>query len=156
MIHSITPFLWFDGRAEEAMRFYTSIFPNSSIDAVNPMSVTFHLQGQKFYGLNGGPLYAFTPAISLFVSVATQADIDGLWEALTEGGAAGRCGWLVDKFGLSWQIVPTALGDLMSDDERSDYAVNAMMQMSKIVIEDLQPAELPTGAKPVVENTRSV
>jgi predicted 3-demethylubiquinone-9 3-methyltransferase (glyoxalase superfamily) len=98
MIHSITPFLWFDGNAEAAARFYTSIFPDASLDNVSPMMVTFTLQGQQFHGLNGGPEYTHSPAVSFFVRVDTQLEVDHLWNALTaEGGQPGRCGWLVDK-----------------------------------------------------------
>jgi predicted 3-demethylubiquinone-9 3-methyltransferase (glyoxalase superfamily) len=142
MIHSITPFLWFDGNAEEAARFYASVFIDSSLDSVSPMSVTFHLHGQKFFGLNGGPHYAFTPAVSMFVSVDTQDDVDELWEKLSAGGEPGRCGWLKDKFGLSWQIIPVALGDMMNDDDdaKSERVVNAMLQMGKIDISGLQRA----------------
>lgn len=142
MINSITPFLWFNDNAEHAARFYASVFADSSLDSVSPMSVTFHLHGQKFYGLNGGPHYAFTPAISLFVSVDTQADVDELWTALGAGGEPGRCGWLKDKFGLSWQIVPVALGEMMNDadDAKAERVVNAMLQMGKIDIAGLQRA----------------
>ena len=148
MIRSITPFLWFDSNAEEAARLYASIFPESSIDNVSPMSVTFTLQGQKFIGLNGGPTFTFTPAISLFVSVETQAEVDTLWDALLAGGGEpSRCGWLEDKFGLSWQIVPTALTDLLSDDdqEKAERVMTAMMQMVKIDIAGLQRAALADG-----------
>ena len=142
MIHSITPFLWFDGNAEQAARFYTSVFVDSSLDSVSPMSVTFHLHGQKFYGLNGAPHYTFTPAISMFVSVDTQAEVDELWLALSAGGEPGRCGWLTDKFGLSWQIIPVALGDMMNDadDAKAERVVNAMLQMGKIDIAGLERA----------------
>ena len=148
MIRSITPFLWFDSNAEEAARLYASIFPDSSIDNVSAMSVTFTLQGQKFIGLNGGPTFTFTPAISLFVSVETQAEVDMLWDALLAGGGEpSRCGWLEDKFGLSWQIIPTALTDLLSDDdqEKAERVMTAMMQMVKIDIAGLQRAALADG-----------
>jgi predicted 3-demethylubiquinone-9 3-methyltransferase (glyoxalase superfamily) len=143
MIHSITPFLWFDQNAEEAARFYASVFKEASIDSVSPMAVTFTLHGQKFYGLNGGPQYAFTPAVSFFVSVDTQAEVDELWSALTvNGGEPGHCGWLKDRFGVSWQIIPTAFGELMNDDddEKSGRVVQAMLQMDKIDIEGLRRA----------------
>ena len=148
MIRSITPFLWFDNNAEEAARFYVSIFPDASIDNVSPMSVTFTLQGQKFLGLNGGPTFTFTPAISLFVSVETQAEVDMLWDAfLAGGGEASRCGWLEDKFGLSWQIIPTALTDLLSDDDsdKAERVMSAMMKMVKIDIAALHRAASADG-----------
>lgn len=144
-MQNITPFLWFDGRAEEAMNHYLSIFKNAkalSVSRANGkvMSVTFELEGQKFMGLNAGPQYKFTEAVSFFVSCETQEEVDELWEKLSEGGAPGRCGWLKDKYGLSWQIIPKALGKLMSDPdpEKSKAVVQAMLKMNKIVIEDLQ------------------
>jgi predicted 3-demethylubiquinone-9 3-methyltransferase (glyoxalase superfamily) len=143
----ITPFLWFDGQAEEAMNFYVSIFKNGKVLSVNRangkvMSVTFELEGQKFMGLNAGPQFKFTEAISLFVDCETQEEVDELWEKLSAGGEKGRCGWLKDKYGLSWQIIPTALGKLMSDPdpEKSKAVVQAMLKMNKIVIEDLKKA----------------
>jgi len=143
----ITPFLWFDGQAEEAMNFYISIFKNAKVLNVNRangkvMSVTFELEGQKFMGLNAGPQFKFTEAISLFVDCETQEEVDELWEKLSEGGEKSRCGWLKDKYGLSWQIIPTALGKLMNDPdpEKSKAVVQAMLKMSKIVIEDLKKA----------------
>ena len=144
---TITPFLWFDGQAEEAMNFYISIFKNAKVLSVSRangkvMSVTFELEGQKFMGLNAGPQFKFTEAISLFVDCETQEEVDELWEKLSEDGAKGRCGWLKDKYGLSWQIIPAALGKLMSDPdpEKSKAVVQAMLKMNKIVIEDLQRA----------------
>jgi predicted 3-demethylubiquinone-9 3-methyltransferase (glyoxalase superfamily) len=143
----ITPFLWFDGQAEEAMNFYISIFKNAKVLSVNRangrvMSVTFELEGQKFMGLNAGPQFKFTEAISLFVDCETQEEVDELWEKLSAGGEKSRCGWLKDKYGLSWQIIPTALGKLMSDPdpEKSKAVVQAMLKMNKIVIEDLKRA----------------
>ena len=143
----ITPFLWFDGQAEEAMNFYISIFKNAKVLSVNRangrvMSVTFELEGQKLMGLNAGPQFKFTEAISLFVDCETQEEVDELWEKLSEGGEKSRCGWLKDKYGLSWQIIPTALGKLMSDPdpEKSKAVVQAMLKMNKIVIEDLKRA----------------
>lgn len=143
----ITPFLWFDGQAEEAMNFYISIFKNAKVLSVNRangkvMSVTFELEGQKLMGLNAGPQFKFTEAISLFVDCETQEEVDELWEKLSQGGEKGRCGWLKDKYGLSWQIIPTALGKLMSDPdpEKSKAVVQAMLKMNKIVIEDLMRA----------------
>jgi predicted 3-demethylubiquinone-9 3-methyltransferase (glyoxalase superfamily) len=143
----ITPFLWFDGQAEEAMNFYISIFKNGKVLSVSRadgkvMSVTFELEGQKFMGLNAGPQFKFTEAISLFVDCETQEEVDELWEKLSAGGEKGRCGWLKDKYGLSWQIIPKALGKLMSDPDpkKSKAVVQAMLKMNKIVIEDLQRA----------------
>ena len=141
-MHKITPFLWFDGRAEEAARFYTSIFKNSKVDSVSAMSATFHLEGQKFIALSGGPQFPFTEAISLFVDCATQEEVDELWEKLTAGGEPGRCGWLKDKFGLSWQIIPSILGEMLQDedDAKSDRVMQAMLQMDKLDINALTQA----------------
>jgi predicted 3-demethylubiquinone-9 3-methyltransferase (glyoxalase superfamily) len=143
----ISPFLWFDGQAEEAMNFYISIFKSAKVLSVNRvdgkvMSVTFELEGQKFMGLNAGPQFKFTEAISLFVDCETQEEVDELWEKLSAGGEKSRCGWLKDKYGLSWQIIPTALGKLMSDPdpEKSKAVFQAMLKMNKIVIEDLKKA----------------
>ena len=142
MMNTITPFLWFDGRAEEAARFYTSIFTNSRIDSLSPMSATFHLDGQKFIALNGGPQFKFTEAISFFVDCRTQDGVDELWEKLSAGGEPGRCGWLKDKFGVSWQIVPSVLGDMLQDEdeEKSQRVMQAMLQMGKLDIARLQQA----------------
>jgi len=147
-VQSITTFLWFDGRAEEAMRFYVSIFKNSRIVSTMPgpdgkiLTGTFELDGRQFMALNGGPQFRFTEAISLFVSCETQAEVDELWDKLTEGGAESQCGWLKDKFGLSWQIVPSALGRLLGDKDRkkAQAAMQAMLQMKKIEIKGLQEA----------------
>jgi len=144
---TITPFLWFDTQAEEAMNFYLSVFKNGKVLDVRRMdgkafTVTFELLGQKIMALNAGPHFKFTEAISLFVSVDTQEEVDELWEKLSAGGEKSRCGWLKDKYGLSWQIVPKALGELMGDpDPRKSQAVmQAMLKMSKIVIVDLEKA----------------
>jgi predicted 3-demethylubiquinone-9 3-methyltransferase (glyoxalase superfamily) len=144
---TITPFLWFDTQAEEAMNFYASIFGRSKVISVNRaqgkvMSVKFELEGQAFMALNAGPLYKFTEAVSFFVGCETQQDIDELWGKLTEGGAPGRCGWLKDKFGLSWQIVPTALGRMLSDKDaaKSTRVMTAMLQMDKLDLTRLQQA----------------
>lgn len=145
-MQKITPFLWYDGKAEEAMHFYLSIFKNGKVIRVNRMgtdgpvmSVSFELEGQQFHALNGGPMFSFTPAISFFVDCNTQQEVDELWDKLSEGGTQERCGWLKDKYGLSWQIIPSILGELLSSKEpgRSDRAMQAMLQMNKIIIADL-------------------
>jgi predicted 3-demethylubiquinone-9 3-methyltransferase (glyoxalase superfamily) len=144
---SITPFLWFDTDLAEPIAFYTSIFPSTTYnnDSEGPISsATIELCGQELLLLNGGPTHAgFTESISLFVSVETQDEIDDLWQRLTaDGGEAGRCGWLKDRFGLSWQIVPTVLGSLLgsSDRSRAKHAIDAMMTMDKLDISTLQAA----------------
>ena len=153
-MQKITPFLWFNDQAEEAMNFYTSIFKKSKIGSVSRygeggpgqpgsvMSATFELDGQEFMALNGGPLFTFTEAISFFVNCETQAEVDELWEKLTEGGEESQCGWLKDKFGLSWQIVPSVLGELLNDPdaEKAGRVMNAMLQMKKIDIAGLRAA----------------
>ncbi len=146
----ITPFLWFNGNLEEALKFYTSIFKNSKIVGVHRiggakgkiMTGTFQIEGQKFMALDGGPLFTFSPAISFFVSCKTQKEVDYFWEKLSKGGEKQRCGWLKDKFGISWQIIPTALGKLMGDKDpvKSRNVMNAMMQMTKIEIKELEQA----------------
>jgi predicted 3-demethylubiquinone-9 3-methyltransferase (glyoxalase superfamily) len=150
----INPFLWFNGNAEEAAQFYTSLFNNSKIESVmrygdagpgpkgTAMGITFQLEGQRFMALNGGPQFQFTPAISFFVNCETQAEIDHLWEALSEGGRKDRCGWLQDQYGLSWQIVPTVLGQLLqsADATRSANVMKAMLKMDKLHIDTLQQA----------------
>ena len=144
---SITPFLWFDTQAEEAMNFYASVFKRSKVLSVNRaqgkvMSVEFELEGQKFMALNAGPMYKFTEAVSFFVACETQAEIDDLWDRLTaEGGSPSRCGWLKDKFGLSWQIIPTALGRMNDTDPgRAGRVMNAMLQMNKLDVGQLRRA----------------
>lgn len=153
-MQKITPFLWFDGNAEEAMNFYISVFKNSKIVNVRRygeagpglkgtvMTGTFLIDGQEFYALNGGPQFKFTEAISFFVNCETQQEVDQLWEKLSEGGEKSRCGWLKDKFGLSWQIIPAALGQLLNDPdpEKSKRVMMAMLQMDKIDIEKLKQA----------------
>jgi predicted 3-demethylubiquinone-9 3-methyltransferase (glyoxalase superfamily) len=153
-MQKITPFLWFDGNAEEAMKFYTSIFKNSKLGSVSRygdagpgpkgsvMSGTFELEGQKFMALNGGPMFKFTPAISFFVNCETQQEVDELWEKLSAGGEKSRCGWLKDKFGVSWQIIPSALGELLGDKdpEKAKRVMQAMLQMDKIDIAGLRRA----------------
>ena len=140
---TITPFLWFDGQAQQAMNFYCSIFKDSKVLSSNPMSVQFELQGQRFYGLNAGPMYKFNEAVSFFVSVETQQEVDDYWTKLTaDGGEPGRCGWLKDKFGLSWQVIPSALTRMLGDKDpaKSQRVVAAMMQMAKIDIAGLEKA----------------
>lgn len=144
---TITPFLWFDGRAEEAMNFYVSIFKDAKVLSVQKkdgkvFTVTFQLLGQRFMGLNAEPIFKFNEAVSFFVSCETQAEVDAYWEKLSEGAEQSRCGWLKDKFGLWWQIIPSALMKLMGDpDPKKAQAVfAAMMKMDKIVIADLEKA----------------
>lgn len=150
----ITPFLWFDNQAEEAANFYVSILKNAKILSVSrygeagpgpkgsAMTVTFELDGQKFIALNGGPHFKFTEAISFLVDCKTQEEVDELWKRLTEGGKESQCGWLKDKYGLSWQIIPTILGELLSDPEpeKSKRVMKAMLKMKKIEIKTLQEA----------------
>jgi predicted 3-demethylubiquinone-9 3-methyltransferase (glyoxalase superfamily) len=153
-MQKITPFLWFDNNAEEAINFYVSIFKNSKLLSMNRygeagpgpkgtvMSATFQLEGQQFMALNGGPHFSFSPAISLFVNCETQQEVDELWEKLSAGGKKERCGWLKDKYGLSWQIIPSALGRMLSDrdPEKSKRVMKAMLQMDKIDIRGLKQA----------------
>ena len=141
-MQKIVPFLWFDGKAEEAAKFYVSIFKNSKVLSATPMSVTFQLEGQQFYALNGGAQYKFTPAISLFVNCETQQEVDDLWKRLSASPADEQCGWLKDKFGLSWQIIPTTLGKLLGDKDpaKANRVMQAMLQMKKIDIKALQRA----------------
>ncbi|SRR6266852_4719762 len=150
----ITPFLWFDNNAEEAMKFYTSIFKNSKIGRVTRygeagpgpkgtvMTATFELDGQEFMVLNAGPTFKFTEAISFFVNCETQQEVDDFWKKLSAGGQEGQCGWLKDKFGLSWQIVPSALGTMLNDADpaKSQRVMKAMLQMKKIDIAALKRA----------------
>jgi predicted 3-demethylubiquinone-9 3-methyltransferase (glyoxalase superfamily) len=137
MIKQIYPCLWFDGQAKAAASFYCAIFPNSKITAENPMVVKWELNGNLFMGLNGGPLYQFSPANSYVIECETQEEIDHYWDKLGEGGVYNQCGWLDDKFGVSWQIVPSVLGKLMSDPERSQRVVAVFMQMKKFDIQTL-------------------
>lgn len=150
-MQKITPFLWFDGKAEEAARFYVSVFKKAKMGIVSrygeagpgpkgtAMSATFQLKGQEFMALNGGPVFTFSPAISFFVNCASQEEVDDLWEKLSEGGEKQQCGWLKDKYGVSWQIVPTVLGELLSnpDREKSQRVMKAMLTMTKIEISGL-------------------
>jgi predicted 3-demethylubiquinone-9 3-methyltransferase (glyoxalase superfamily) len=153
-MQKITPFLWFETQAEEAANFYVSLFKDSRITSVSRygeggpgkagtvMMVNFQLEGQEFIALNGGPEFTFSPAISFFVDCATQAEVDRLWEKLIEGGEEVQCGWLKDKYGLSWQIVPSGLSDLLNgkDAEGSRRAMQAMLQMKKLDIEKMRQA----------------
>ena len=153
-MNEITPFLWFDTEGEEAATLYTSDFPNSRILDVSrygsagprpegmAMTVSFELEGRKFVALNGGPQYTFTEAVSFQVSCATQDEVDRFWSALSEGGEEGPCGWLKDRFGLSWQIVPTRLPELLGDPdpEKAQRVMQAMLQMKKIEIDELERA----------------
>ena len=145
----ITPFLWFDGKAEEAMNFYTSVFKNSKIVSVQRQSEngpvftgTFQIEGQKFHVLNGGPMFKFTEAISFFVNCTTQKEVDELWYKLSEGGEEQQCGWLKDKFGVSWQIIPAILMKLLYDKDpaKAQRVTNAMFKMRKIDIQTLKQA----------------
>ncbi len=153
-MQKITPFLWFDDKAEEAMNFYMSIFKNSKTVSISRygdagpgpkgsvMVANFELDGQQFIALNGGPNYKFTPAVSFVVNCETQQEVDDLWGKLSAGGATNVCGWLTDKYGLSWQIVPTLLGKLMKDPnpEKTNRVMAALMQMTKLDIATLQQA----------------
>ena len=137
MTNQIYPCLWFDGQAKVAAHFYCSIFKNSRITTDTPMVVNFELNGNKFMGLNGGPQYKFSPATSFVVECETQEEIDFYWDKLGDGGIYNQCGWLDDKFGVSWQIVPAILGKLMADPEKAPRVVQAFMQMKKFDIEKL-------------------
>jgi predicted 3-demethylubiquinone-9 3-methyltransferase (glyoxalase superfamily) len=148
-MQKITPFLWFDGKAEEAANFYVGIFRNSRVVTVNrqgkdgpAFSVTFNLDGQDFYALNGGPMFQFTPAISFFITCETQAEVDGFWTRLSEDGVQDRCGWLRDRYGVSWQVVPSLLPRLLGDKNpgKAQAAMNAMLTMSRIDMAALQKA----------------
>jgi len=150
----VTPFLWFDHQAEEAAKYYCSIFPNSKIVQTSRyrdtgpgpkgsvMVVRFELKGQPFMSLNGGPHFKFSEAISFMVDCENQKEVDQYWEKLSQGGEKGQCGWLKDKFGPSWQVVPTALGDLVSDPdkEKANRVMSAMMKMNKIELRELEEA----------------
>ena len=145
----ITPFLWFDTQAEEAMNFYVSLFKNSKVHNVSrgpdgkAFTVSFELDGQEFMGLNAGPQFKFNEAVSMFVNCEDQAEVDYYWEKLTEdGGEESMCGWLKDKYGLSWQIIPKALGELMGDPDpvKAQRVMQAMLQMQKIEVDELQRA----------------
>jgi predicted 3-demethylubiquinone-9 3-methyltransferase (glyoxalase superfamily) len=153
-VQKVTPWLWFDTEGEEAARFYTSVFPNSSIGDISRygeagprpagtvMTVRFELDGQPFVALNGGPEYTFNEAVSFSVSCEGQEEVDKFWNALSEGGEEGPCGWLKDKYGVSWQIVPTALSRLLGDPDpvKSQRVMAAMLKMKKIEIDELERA----------------
>jgi predicted 3-demethylubiquinone-9 3-methyltransferase (glyoxalase superfamily) len=153
-MQKITPFLWFDDQAEEAMNFYVSIFKNSKVGRVarygeagpgkkgTVMTASFQLDGLEFMALNGGPLFKFNEAISFFVTCETQEEVDELWEKLLAGGEKSRCGWLKDKFGVSWQIIPKALGEMLGvkDPQKAQRVMQAMLKMDKIDIQGLKRA----------------
>ena len=141
-MQKVTPFLWFDNSAQEAMKFYVSVFKNSRIVRVDRSGGTFEIDGQEFHTLNGGPHFTFTPAISLFVNCETQQEVDELWEKLSVGGEKQRCGWIKDKYGLSWQVIPTVLGRLLQDKDadKAEKVRSAMLQMDKIDVKGLQQA----------------
>jgi predicted 3-demethylubiquinone-9 3-methyltransferase (glyoxalase superfamily) len=150
----LSPFLWFDSQAEDAANFYVSVFPNSKITAVarygeagpgpagSAMTCAFELDGKSFTALNGGPIFKFTEAVSFVIDCETQADVDHYWDKLTEGGQPGQCGWLKDRFGLSWQVVPNVLSTLLSspDKAKAGRVMGAMMQMTKMDIAKLEAA----------------
>ena len=153
-MQKITPFLWFNDQAEEAMNFYTSLFKNSRITMLRRygeegpgpkgtvMTGSFELEGQQFMALNGGPHFSFTPAISLFVNCQTQEEVDELWDKFSAGGVTNQCGWLQDKYGVSWQIIPRVLGELLGDENpaKAGAVMKAMLQMRKLDIKGLQRA----------------
>jgi predicted 3-demethylubiquinone-9 3-methyltransferase (glyoxalase superfamily) len=153
-MQKIVTFLWFDNQAEEAAKFYVSLFKNSRMGAVarygdagpgpkgTAMSVQFQLNGQDFYALNGGPIFKFTEAISLFINCESQEEVDQLWDKLSEGGSKSQCGWLKDRYGLSWQVIPTVLGRLLGDKDpvKSQRVMGAMLKMTKIDIKKLEQA----------------
>ena len=153
-MQKISPFLWFDGKAEEAVNFYTSVFRHSKIGDVmrygdagpgpkgSVMTATFEIEGQEFIALNGGPNFKFSPAISFFVKCKTQEEVDELWAKLSAGGRTQQCGWLQDKFGVSWQIVPTGLGEMLQDKDpaKSKRVMEAMLKMVKLDIRILKQA----------------
>ncbi|UPT68430.1 MAG: VOC family protein [Sphingobacteriales bacterium JAD_PAG50586_3] len=149
-MQKVTPFLWFDNNLEEAINFYTSVFKNTEVKSINRMgadgpvfSAVFVIEGQEFKAMNAGPMFKFNEAVSFFVNCADQAEVDYYWEKLTaNGGVESRCGWLKDKFGLSWQIIPDALGRLMGDpnQQKAGNVIQAMLKMNKIIVADLEAA----------------
>jgi predicted 3-demethylubiquinone-9 3-methyltransferase (glyoxalase superfamily) len=143
MKNNISTFLWFDSNAADAAKMYCEIFPNAKITSTGPMSTSFEIDDQRFIAFNGGPHYKLTPAVSLFVSCKNQEEVDAVWNRfLAAGGSEHKCGWLVDKYGLSWQVIPTQLMELMSDPDRekANRVVQAMLQMQKIDVAELQRA----------------
>jgi predicted 3-demethylubiquinone-9 3-methyltransferase (glyoxalase superfamily) len=154
IVQKINPFLWFDNQAEEAATFYVALFKNSKLLNVarygdagpgpkgSAMTVTFELAGQKFIALNGGPVFKFNEAVSFLINCETQQEVDDLWEKLSAGGSESQCGWVKDKYGLSWQVVPTALGEMLQDKDpkKSQRVMQAMLQMRKIDIAKLKQA----------------
>ncbi len=141
--HRVTPFLWFDGTAEDAARYYVSVFKKGSkVTNVSPMSVTFELEGQRFLALNGGPTFKFNEAVSFFVDCKDQREVDFFWKKLSDGGKPGRCGWLKDRWGLSWQIIPRALGECLGGSDRAgaQRAMEAMLRMGKLDVKALRAA----------------
>jgi predicted 3-demethylubiquinone-9 3-methyltransferase (glyoxalase superfamily) len=165
-MQKITPHLWFEDNAEEAAKFYTSLFKNSRVLDITHygesaaevsgrpketvMTVTFELEGQQFMALNGGPIFKFSPAISFLISCETQQEVDNLWEKLSEGGEQEQCGWLKDKFGVSWQIVPNILGKMIHDKDanKSERVIKAMLQMKKLDIQGLRKAYEEVDRRP--------
>ena len=165
-MQKITPHLWFEDNAEEAVKFYTSLFKNSRVLDITHygesaaevsgrpketvMTVTFELEGQQFMALNGGPIFKFSPAISFLVSCETQQEVDNLWEKLSEGREQEQCGWLKDKFGVSWQIVPNILGKMIHDKDanKSERVIKAMLQMKKLDIQGLRKAYEEVDGRP--------
>jgi len=160
-VQKIVPFLWFDSQAEEAAKFYVSLFKNSKMGAVTrygdagpgpkgtAMSVAFQLNGQDFYALNGGPIFKFTEAISLYINCETQEEVDELWEKLSAGGSKSQCGWLKDRYGLSWQVIPTVLGKLLGDKDpaKAKRVMEAMLKMTKLEIKKLEDAHAGRGTR---------
>ncbi|TDH29275.1 VOC family protein [Segetibacter sp. 3557_3] len=140
MTNQIYPCLWFDGQAKAAADFYCSVFKDATIITDTPMVVIFEVNGSRFMGLNGGPQFKFDEAVSFVVNCDTQDDIDYYWEKLTEGGQESRCGWLKDKFGVSWQIVPTNIGALMSDPARAERVMNVVLKMKKLDLKAMEEA----------------
>ena len=142
-MQKIVPFLWFDGKLEEATRFYLSVFKNARVLSLDSMSATFEIEGQEFMALNGGPMFKFNEAVSFFIRCESQDEVDDYWSKLTaDGGAESRCGWLKDKFGLSWQVIPNELGSYLSDKDRTkaDRVLQAMLKMKKIDVAGLDAA----------------
>ena len=142
-MQKITPFLWLDGKVEEAVKFYTSVFRNARVVNLNPMSAIFEIEGQEFMALNGGPQFKFNEAVSFFIRCETQDEVDDYWSKLTaDGGTESQCGWLKDKFGLSWQVIPNELGRYLGDKDRAkaERVMRAMLKMKKIDIATLNTA----------------